>query len=350
MQAATKGEACYRKEDPIVGVSIKDIARRAGVSHSTVSRALADSPLVNIETKARIQELSREMGYTPSAIARAMSTRRTRTVGLVVTTIADPFVAEVVRGIEETALDRGYSVILCNSTGDPEREVAAVRALREKWVDAVIVTASRVGSFYTELTEVHVPVVLINNQQAGEYSFSVRNDDLYGGRLAGEYLIGLGHHRVAYIAGPAYAASSDLRFDGFQGVLQSAGFAMPQAWISPGDGLPGAGERAASRWMQSLDRPSALFCYNDMTAMGALHAIKANGLRVPEDVSVLGYDDIAAAPYLDPPLTTIAQTKYALGQVAMQMALDLILDREDVHNVLLEPRLVVRASCAAPAA
>ena len=333
-----------------MGISIKDIARRAGVSHSTVSRALADSPLVNIETKARIQELSREMGYTPSAIARAMSTRRTRTVGLVVTTIADPFVAEVVRGIEETALDRGYSVILCNSTGDPEREVAAVRALREKWVDAVIVTASRVGSFYAELTEVRVPVVLINNQQAGEYSFSVRNDDLYGGQLAGEYLAGLGHRSVAYIAGPEYATSSDMRLEGCRCALQSAGIAMPPAWIAHGDGLPGAGEHAASLWMQSPNRPSAIFCYNDMTAMGALHAIKTNGLRVPDDVSVLGYDDIAAAPYLDPPLTTIAQTKYALGQVAMQMTLDLILDQEDVHDVLLEPRLVVRASCAAPSA
>ena len=131
-----------------MAVSIKDIAREAGVSHSTVSRALADSPLVNPKTKARIQELAREMGYAPSAIARAMATRRTRTVGLVVTTIADPFVAQVVRGIEETALDRDYNVILCSSNDDPDRELAAVRTLREKWVDAVIVTSSRVGSFF----------------------------------------------------------------------------------------------------------------------------------------------------------------------------------------------------------
>ncbi|MBL7198940.1 MAG: LacI family DNA-binding transcriptional regulator [Anaerolineae bacterium] len=152
-------------------VSIKDIARRAGVSHSTVSRALSDNPLVNPNTKARIQKLALDMGYTPNAIARAMSTRRTRTIGLVVTTIADPFVAEVVRGVEESALDHGYSVILCNSTGDPDREIASVRALREKWVDAVIVTSSWVGSFYDQLTEIQVPVVLINNQQPGEYGF-----------------------------------------------------------------------------------------------------------------------------------------------------------------------------------
>jgi DNA-binding LacI/PurR family transcriptional regulator len=147
-----------------MAVSIKDIARAAGVSHSTVSRALADSPLVNPETKARIQQLAREMGYAPSAIARAMATRRTRTIGLVVTTIADPFIAEIVRGIEETALDHDYNVILCSSNDDPDRELNAVRTLREKWVDAVIVTSSRVGSFYEELSEIQVPVVLINSQ------------------------------------------------------------------------------------------------------------------------------------------------------------------------------------------
>jgi DNA-binding LacI/PurR family transcriptional regulator len=332
-----------------MGVSIKDIARRAGVSHSTVSRALANSPLVNAATKVRIQDIAREMGYTPSAIARAMSTHRTQTIGLVVTTIADPFVAEVVRGIEETALDYGYSVILCDSTGDPDREVAAVRALREKWVDAVIVTSSRVGSFYARLAQVQVPVVLINNQQAGDYGFSVRNDDLHGGRLAGQYLAKLGHRHIAYIAGPEHAAASELRLQGCRDALRKRGIEIPLARIAPGDGLPAAGERAVSQLVRAGDLPSAIFCYNDMTAMGVLRAIKARGLRIPGDVSVLGYDDIAAAPYLDPPLTTVAQAKYMLGQMAMQMTLDLVSGKEGVRDVLLEPQLVIRSSCAAPA-
>ena len=333
-----------------MSVSIKDIARRAGVSHSTVSRALADSPLVNPGTKARIQKLAREMGYTPSAIARAMATHRTKTMGLVVTTIADPFVAGVVRGIEETALDYGYNVILCNSTGDPEREIAAVQGLREKWVDAVIVTSSRVGSFYAQLAEIQVPVVLINNQQAGEYSFSVRNDDLHGGQLAGEYLAGLGHHRVAYVAGPEHATSNRLRLQGCQRILRRTGIEIHAEWIVQGDGLAETGRRAVRPLLHTPHPPTAIFCYNDTTAMGVLLAVKAEGLRVPDDVSILGYDNIAAAPYLDPPLTTIAQAKYTLGQLALQMALDLIQGRQNVRDVLLEPTLAIRSSCAIPAA
>jgi DNA-binding LacI/PurR family transcriptional regulator len=333
-----------------MSVSIKDIARKAGVSHSTVSRALANSPLVNPETKARIQELAREMGYTPSAIARAMSTGRTHTVGLVVTTIADPFVAEVVRGIEETALDHGYNVILCNSTGDPEREIAAVRTLREKWVDAVIVTSSWVGSFYANLAEIRVPVILINNQQPGTYSFAVRTDDLYGGEIAGAYLVGLGHRRIAYVSGPERATSSQLRLEGCARALDQAGLAISPQWIVQGSGLPEAGERAVSILMNVWPRPTAVFCYNDMTAMGVLRAAKEAGLQVPQALSILGYDDIAAAPYLDPPLTTIAQAKYTLGQKALEMALDVIQQREDVRDILLQPRLVVRASCAPPGA
>jgi DNA-binding LacI/PurR family transcriptional regulator len=330
-------------------ISIKDIARRAGVSHSTVSRALADSPLVNEVTKARIQALAREMGYAPSAIARAMSTRRTQTIGLVVTTIADPFVAEVVRGIEETALDHGYNVILCNSMGDPDREIATVRGLREKWVDAVIVTSSRVGSFYAELTEIQVPVVLINNQQAGEYSFSVRNDDLRGGRLAGEYLAGMGHRRIAYVAGPEHAMASELRLEGCQDVLALSGAAIPPEWVVQGNGQPEMAERAVLPLLRAAGpRPTAVFCYNDVTAMGVLRAVKAAGLRVPEDISILGCDDIASAPYLDPPLTTIAQAKYTLGQMAMLMTVDLIQGKEDIRDVLLEPQLTIRASCAEP--
>jgi len=329
-------------------VSIKDIARRAGVSHSTVSRALADSPLVNAETKAHIQQLAREMGYAPSAIARAMSTRQTYTIGLVVTTIADPFVAEVVRGIEETALDHGYSVLLCNSMGVPEREIAAVKALREKWVDAVIVTSSRVGSFYAQLAEIHVPVILINNQQVGEYSFSVRTNDLMGGRIAGQYLVQLGHRRIAYISGPERASSSDLRLQGCRRALQESGFAGQPEWVVQGDGGPERGFQAAKQVLSLSPRPTAVFCYNDMTAMGAMLAAKELGLAIPADLSILGYDDIAAAAYLDPPLTTVAQSKYTLGQRAMHMALTLLQGQgESIQDILLDPQLIVRSSCSA---
>jgi DNA-binding LacI/PurR family transcriptional regulator len=209
----------------------------------------------------------------------------------------------------------------------------------------MIVTSSWVGNFYDKLTEIHVPVVLINNQQPGEYSFSVRNDDLYGGQLAGEYLLSLGHRRIAYVSGPERAMASQLRLEGCQAALLRAGIELPPRWIVPGNGLPEAGERAARLLLGAPPRPTATFCYNDMTAMGVLRAAKEVGLAVPDDLSIIGYDDIAAAAYLDPPLTTVAQFKYTLGQKAMHMALDLIQGQENVQDVVLCPQLTIRSSC-----
>ena len=181
-----------------------------------------------------------------------------------------------------------------------------------------------------------------------DYAHSVRNDDLRGGALAGEYLAGLEHTRIAYVAGPERAMASELRLEGCRQALQAAGRAIPQDRVFAGTGQPEAGERAVRALLAASPRPTALFCYNDATAMGALRAAKEAGLRVPRDLSILGYDDIAAAPYLDPPLTTVAQDKYVLGQRATQMALALIQGRQDVQDVLLQPQLIVRSSCSPP--
>ena len=200
-------------------VSIKDIAQAAGVSHSTVSRALSDSPLVKTETKARIQRLAQEMGYTPDAIARSLVTRETHTVGVVVTTITDPFVAEVVQGVEDTALENDYSVILASSAAEPDREVAAVEMLRAKRVDSVVVTSSRVGALYLEhLERIGVPVVLINNhnEESGRYTFSVSVDNQHGGHLATRHLIERGHRRIAYVSGTADQSDSAGRRAGYR--------------------------------------------------------------------------------------------------------------------------------------
>jgi len=332
-------------------VSIKDIARAAGVSHSTVSRALADSPLVAAETKQRIQRLAHEMGYIPSAIARGLVTRRTATVGLVVTTIADPFIAEIVRGIEETALDHDYSLILCDSQADSERELACVRALREKRVDAIIVTSSRVGSLYVPLLEqLGVPVVLINNQHEGRYVHSVCTDNLKGGELVGHYLAACGHRRIAYISGPPGVHSSFERLEGCRAALREHGLEIADDWIFPGDGRTDGGERSIDLLLKRTPRPTAVFCYNDMTAIGAMRVAKESGLRVPHDLSIIGYDDIAFAVYVDPPLTTVAQHKHTLGQRAMDLTLSILDGREETSDIVLMPYLVERASCAPPPA
>jgi DNA-binding LacI/PurR family transcriptional regulator len=330
-------------------VSIKDIARAAGVSHSTVSRALADSPLVKEGTKQRVCRLAREMGYSPSAIARSLVTKKTRTIGLVVTTIADPFVAEIVRGVEETALDRGYNILLCNSNAQPQRELAAVSTLREKRVDGIIVSASRVGDLYLPmLVETGVPIVLVNNEHSGRYVYSVATDDEIGGRLATEYLLDLGHTCIGYISGPEMHRSSINRLQGYRQAFQARGLTSDQRWIVPGDGDARGGEEGMAHLLSLPTPPSAVFCYNDVTAIGALLAARRLDWVVPDQVSVMGYDDISFAAYTNPALTTVEQRKYEMGSLAVQMMLDLLDGASSVENILLPARLVVRESCAPP--
>ena len=180
--------------------SIKDVARVAGVSHSTVSRALQNSPVVNPKTAAKIRRIARDLGYRPSAVARGLVTQKTRTIGVVVTTIADPFVSEVVIGIEMAANDNGYSVFLADSNADPAREKSVVHSFAERRVDGIVVTSSRVGALYTPLlSEMMVPIVLINNQHPGQFVHSVMIDNLPASREATDHLISLGHRRIAYV-------------------------------------------------------------------------------------------------------------------------------------------------------
>ncbi len=334
----------------MTAVSIKDIARAAGVSHSTVSRALSNSPLVKPETKARIQRLAREMGYSPDARARSLVMGQTRTVGVVVTTISDPFAAQVVQGIENTAHEHGYTVLLCSSNADPEREMTAVETLRSKRVDAVIVTSSRVGALYQEhLERIGVPIVLINNhsEYGGRYTYSISVDNQHGGYLATRHLIRLGHRRIAYVSRPADHRSNLDRQAGYGQALVEAGIPLDLALVVTGNGRVDGGEQALPQLMALQDVPTAVFCYNDLTAIGMLRAAQAVGLAIPQDLAVVGFDDISWASYVCPPLTTIAQPKTEMGQQAMQMALSLIKDQtppDQFTNIILQGQLVVRDS------
>ncbi|WP_322801451.1 LacI family DNA-binding transcriptional regulator [Thermoflexus sp.] len=330
-------------------VSIKDIARKAGVSHSTVSRALRGSPLVNPRTAERIRRLAARMGYVPNAAARSLVTTRTSIIGLVITTLADPFLAEIVRGVEEVALEAGYRLFLATSNADPEREMAAVRALAESRVEGVIVASSRVGDLYLpHLEALGVPIVLINNQREEPFIYSVASDSRQGAVEAVSYLVRLGHTRIAYIAGPPTARSNRERLAGYQEAMAQAGLSVDPAWIVEGNGRPEGGEWGIRRLLEVPRRPTAVFCYNDMTAIGALRAARAAGLRVPEDLSIIGFDDILFAAYTEPPLTTVAQPKYEMGRTAMSVLLRLLQGERTPAHLRLPCRLVERASCGPP--
>ncbi len=336
-------------------VSISDIAKAAGVSHSTVSRALHDSPLISATVRGRIQSIAREMGYMPNEIAQSLQTQRTRTIGLVVPSIADPFFADVFDGVEQVARAAGLSVFVSAAHNNPEQEMAAIETFHRRRVDGVLVSSSRLSSPSLErLNDLQVPVVLINRQAEAQQErvHSVMVDDQAGACAAVEHLIQLGHHRIGYLGVGNRPLSNQHRLAGYREALQQAGIGMDDTWIAiaPEEDRLYRDDVAAG---ETLIHPlveagvTAVFCYNDMVAIGALMNCHEHHIAVPDDLSIVGFDDNQIAQYVTPPLTTVHQPKFELGQQGMRMLIDLIEERE-VQSRMLPPTLVVRASTAAP--
>mgnify|MGYP005814668103 CR=1 FL=1 len=336
-------------------VSIKDIASQAGVSYSTVSRALNDNPAISQEVRFRIQELARAMGYSPNALAQGLISHRTHSIGLVITTISDPFFVDVVRGVEEVAQASEYSTFLATSNNDPEREIKIIETFSRRRVDGVIVAASQISNQYTDrLEQVHIPVIMINNQAVGEYKnlYSVSIDDYTGGQLATRHLLGLGHRRIGYIGATNRPNSNARRMGGYLAALHEAGIAPEKAWISNYDtSTQGDLEGDLNLWKSLAPRAidcgvTALFCYCDTVAVGAILALNRSGIPVPGQVSVIGFDDNDLCEIVCPPLTTIGQPKRRMGQMAMRMLLD-CLDGIPVDDQVVEPEVIVRSSTSA---
>jgi DNA-binding LacI/PurR family transcriptional regulator len=329
--------------------SIKDIARKANVSFSTVSRALQNSPLISRRTAEKIQRIARESGYRASAVARGLVTQKTKTIGVVVTSIADPFVSDVVDGIEECCNNHGYSVFLANSNADPEREQKVVQSFSERRVDGIVVTSSRVGALYVPLlSEMKVPIVLVNNQHPGEFVHSVMIENVQGSREATNHLIRLGHRRIAYLGDRLGHQSDTERFSGYRQALDQAALPFFPELVAHGDGKSEAAIAVTESLMTLKNPPTAIFCYNDMTALGVLRALHARKLHVPGDVSVVGFDDLFIASYTDPPLTTVRQPRRRMGLLAMECLLQLMQGQYPSQAITVAAELVVRESSGPP--
>ena len=325
-------------------VSIKDIARAAGVSPSTVSRALSNHPRISEETATRIRRLATELGYTASLPARSLVTRHTATIGLVITYASDPFLGRLVHGVEDAARGNGYSVYLISSHRDVEREEDILHSLYERRVTGIIVTGSRIDAGYLQLCErFPVPVVLIN---CPDYPYSVSSDNQRGGYQATEHLVELGHRRIAYVANP-YSRGTDLdRLAGYKMALADHGIPSNEWLMVEGDGTLQGGVQAVQQLLALSQPPTAILCFNDMTAMGVIHALSRVNKKVPPDCSVIGFDDLELAAYYCPPLTTVRQPTYRLGQRAMRILQELIEGQSEVRTEILPAELVVRETTA----
>jgi DNA-binding LacI/PurR family transcriptional regulator len=330
-------------------LSIKDIARAANVSHSTVSRALRNSPLVNPETADRIRRIAAERNFRLSAVGRSLATGRTYSIGVIVPTIADPYVAGVVSGVEEVLNARGYSVVLASSMSDPDREMKAVQTFEERRVDGLLLTGSRAGASYSALlAELKMPIVVINSQQPGDAAYSVLVDHTGASRAAVRFLIQLGHRRIAYVADRTGDQINAARQDGYRQILEESGIPVrPELVVNASSG-PEGGMLAADQLLELADPPTAIFCYDDMTAVGVLASCRRHGLRVPEDLSVVGFDDVLMASYTHPPLTTVRQPMRLIGRLAAETLLNLLSGSKIDANRRLTCELIVRESTAPP--
>jgi DNA-binding LacI/PurR family transcriptional regulator len=306
--------------------TIKDIAKEAGVSHTTVSRALNGNPTISPRTISRIREIAETMGYLGSATARGLKTNRSQVIGVIVSRIDNPYFGEIIQGIEETINNHGYSLVIASSNRDPQKEKAIVHAFAQQTVDGVIIcTSSFSEENSTILSQFDIPSVVVNNETPEKYDLSLKHDDLSAGSQVARYLMGLGHKCLAYIGDATAARINNERQQGFIDELNLNGKHIePQIIIHSMGRQIENGEEAMLQLLKTQPHPTAVFCFNDLIAIGAIKKIKDHHLRVPEDISIVGFDNIPYSAYISPALTTFNQPKYKMGQEAAGMLLHVL--------------------------
>lgn len=329
--------------------TIRDVAALAGVSATTVSHVLNGTRHVEPATAARVRRAVDELGFRPNALAASMRGGPTRTVGLVIPDIANPFFANLARAIEDATFERGYSAILCNSDGDASKEARYIDILLRKKVDGLLLISAGLSSErLRDILRAAPPVVVIDRELEGLPVPQILVDNQQGGRLAGEYITSLGHRCIAVIAGADVLRPSARRLDGFREALAAAGVELRRDLIARGN-FQAAGGRAAMLDLMARERGvTAVFAENDMMAIGALGAAQHAGIRVPADLTILGFDDISFSAAVTPELTTVAQPIEELAATATRLLFARLADRQaPPERIILPVSLVVRGSCAA---
>lgn len=331
--------------------TMKDIAKIAGVSVNTVSRALNDRPEISEETKQHIKKIARELNYVPNAVAASLASKKSRSIGLVIPDICDPFFALQARGVEDAARERGFSVIIVNTDEDPTREVHAVTTLYGARVAGIVLTSVFFATQHIqELMGKNVPLVLLNRYARELDTDYVINDHEKGAYLVTRHLLALGHKRIGIILGPDRITSVQDRLAGYYKAMAEAGLEVPDQYVVHGENLkPETGELLAERLMHLEPRPTAVFAYCDSLAIGASAGIYKSGYSVPQDVALVGYDDIPYAAHLAIPLTTVVQPAYEMGRTACEILFKRIEHggEQRTEHIVFEPKLVVRKSCGA---
>ena len=312
----------------------------------TVSRVINGKGEISPSTRRHVLDVIERLGYRPSGIARGLATQRTGTIGLVVPDVANPFFSDVARGAQDRARAAGYHVFVCNTDESPQRESSVLESLEEKRVDGLVLCSSRLQDEPLRAALEHHPaVVLVNRRLADAPVGVIMLADDAGARSAVEHLLHSGHTAVGFLAGPLTSYSSRQRTRGYEAAMQAAGIFHNLDWVRPCSYEVKGGRETARALLSDHPELTALFCYNDLVAVGAMQACADLGRRVPGDLAIVGFDDIPMAAVVTPALTTCCVPRYELGEQAMKLLLDRINGcTVDCEEVVLYPTLVVRAS------
>ncbi|MFT3849771.1 MAG: LacI family DNA-binding transcriptional regulator [Propionivibrio sp.] len=328
--------------------NIKDVALHAGVSVTTVSHVVNGTRFVSETARQRVEEAVRELGYVPSAVARSLKHNTTRTFGMIIPNNSNPYFAEIIRGVEDRCFAAGYNVILCNSNDDPERQASYLRVLAEKRIDGLVlvVTGSDAVARAT-LGGINIPLVLLDREVSGLSGDLVEVNHVLGSQMATRHLLELGHPRVACISGPPGLSPSSQRRAGWKDALEQAGVERKESDLARGDFTARGGYLAMQTLLKRRPRPTAVFACNDLMAFGALAAAREAGIAVPQQLSIVGFDDIELAAFSAPPLTTVAQPKLKIGTLAAELLLERVsAGRSESRRVILDPEIRIRGTAA----
>src|SRR5690554_659430 len=328
--------------------TIKDIAKAAGVSTATVSMIMNKKDKnISQPTREKVLKIAKEINYIPNSMARSLVTSQTKTLGLVLPDIVNPFFPEIARGAEDRAREAGYSIIICNTDDNVDQENKYIQMLSEKMVDGIILTHSaNRNDEMIGLENSRVPIILIDRDyNSPNVLGKVLVDNSRASRDGVKYLIDKGYRRIAYIAGPLNTGTARDRLHGYEIALAEEGIAYDEALVRVGEYKSKWGYDAAEDLLDSQIDFQAIFCGNDAIAIGAMKKLRERGIKVPEDIAIMRFDDIYIASMVDPELTTIKQPNYSMGYEAVNMMIDSIQGKRiDSRNLILETELVVRKS------
>jgi len=332
--------------------TLRDVAREAGVSVGLVSRVLNNQGYFSERTKSKVLKMVEKLKYKPDAIARGLKTKRTKVIGVIISDVVAFFFTSLVRGIEDVANQNGHSVILCDTDEDPVKEREYISALYERNVDGLIISSSPGNQSYVKkLAQSRIPLILVDRKIKGLRVPSVVVDNEGGAYEVVHYLIGLGHRRIGIITGLKAVSTTTERLAGYERALKEHHLPLEPELVKEGNDRMDKAQEATREFLKMKNPPSALFASSEPMIAGTVQVLKENRIKIPQEMSLVGFDDPTWASFMEPPLTTVRQPSYSMGVLACQALLKQIKKtftrRVQEENIVLRPELIIRESCRA---